>query len=233
MKLLKTSINSSKATVLSLFKFPLKTFKNSRLDDFNFRDHRWNGGIQTNSYTPTFTLSEEEKILNDKLPLNQRILDYSKYMRHRGELKSTTAHLMVDVEPFPRLKIMMLCQIINDLLNEFDNKFIYKALLRELIKYIMEVVDEHESIVEIESALIDYESVENLIEKLHDEVTLLRKLLKNDGYKVLIEESNDDDDFEGLFTSAAMGEHGPSTNGEANTHRKHDRPERSKNTYDY
>ncbi len=154
-------------------------------------------------------------------------------MRHKGELKSTTAQFMVDVEPFPRLKIMMLCQIINDLLNEFDNKFIYKAIVRELIKYIMEVVDEHESIVEIESALVDYENVENLIEKLHDEVTLLRKFLKNDSYKVMMEDSNDDDDFEGFFTSAAFAENGPSSNGEANTHRKHDKPERSKSHYDY
>ncbi len=221
-----------KSRVKPLFYLSARSFKSFRLENFNFRDHRWKGGVEPSAYTPQFSLSEEEKIANDKLPLNERILDFSKYMFHKGELKKTIGLRQYDVEPFPRLKIMMLCNIINDLLNEFDNSFIYKMISRETVKYIMEVVDEYESIPEIESALVNFENVEFLIEKLHDEITLLRHLLRNDLYKEL-DKPNSEEEFGGLFASAAFNDQGPTTAGEFNTHMKHEKPEKSKSIYDF
>lgn len=229
--ILKSNQNQIYTTVKSTF-----SNKNFRLDHYNFRDNRWKGGEYPSAYNPQFTLTEEEKIANNKLPVNERILDFEKYIKHKGQLKTTTKIFMQDVEPFPRLKIMMLCQIINDLLNEFDNDFLYKLVTKEYIKYIMEVVDEYESIAEIESALVDFDSVEFLIEKLHDEVTHLKLLLKDDFYKEMLKEnvSNDDEESVGLFSAAAANsEFGAVFDDEKNTYKKHEKSERNKGQFEF
>ena len=178
----------SKLSKIPLFgSFQLKNYRNFRLEDYNFRDHRFKGGQYPSPYVPQFTLSEEEKIANEKLPINERVLDYSKYMHHKGRLKFSTGIFQVDVEPFPRLKIMMLCNIINDLIKEYDEEFLYVRIVEEYVKYIMEVVDEHETIIEIEQAFPNSENIEEFIECLHDEVLLLRKLLQGESYKTLMQ----------------------------------------------
>lgn len=213
------------------------SFKDFRMEEYEFRDKRFKGGVQVSPYLSQFTLNEEEKKLNEKLPLNERILDFNKYMHHKGKLKPSTAASLADVEPFPRLKIMMLCSIINDLVKEFDIEFIYARVIKEFIKYVMEVVDEHESIAEIETAFPKYESIENLIEKLHDEVTLLRYLLKRDRYKVLLKSSNqendEDNDVSSLFFAAAYTDSTNDDIGEKNTHMKHNKGAPNKAKYNF
>lgn len=75
-------------------------------------------------------------------------------MKHKGKLKYTTGQFMIDVEPFPRLKIMMLCDIIMNNLTKLPEDFMYKHLCYEYIKHIMKVVDENESIIDIEEKLM-------------------------------------------------------------------------------
>lgn len=74
-------------------------------------------------------------------------------MRHKGKLKYTSGKFATDVEPFPRLKIMMLCDIIMNLLSKLKDTFPYKQLSYETTKYIMKVVDENESIIDIEEKI--------------------------------------------------------------------------------
>jgi hypothetical protein len=95
-------------------------------------------------------------------------------MNHKGKLKYTSAVFLTDVEPFPRLKIMMLCDILMGLYKQLPDKFKYKHISYEYTKYIMRIVDEHDSIVDIESKLTHCISCEQLIEALHNEVSLLR-----------------------------------------------------------
>lgn len=98
-------------------------------------------------------------------------------MQHKGKLKYSTGVFLSDVEPFPRLKIMMLCDILMGLYKEMPDKFKYKHISYEYTKYIMKIVDENESIVDIESKLPNVASVELLIESLHNEVSLIRNLI--------------------------------------------------------
>ena len=74
-------------------------------------------------------------------------------MKHKGKLKYTTGAYLVDVEPFPRLKIMMLCDIIMNELRKLPEELSYRHLSYEYCKHIMKVVDENESIVDIEEKL--------------------------------------------------------------------------------
>ena len=107
-------------------------------------------------------------------------------MRHKGKLKYTTGVFLTDVEPFPRLKIMMLCDILMGLYKQLPDKFKYKHISYEYTKYIMKIVDEHESIVDIESKLTHCISCEQLIESLHNEVSLLRLCKSNINSKLFI-----------------------------------------------
>lgn len=123
------------------------------------------------------SLKTKIKIANEKLPVEERVLDWQKYMNHKGKLKYSTGVFLSDVEPFPRLKIMMLCDILMGLYKEMPDKFKYKHISYEYTKYIMKIVDENESIIDIESKLPNVASVEILIESLHNEVSLLRNLI--------------------------------------------------------
>ena len=215
----------------------VKYYRNFRLDDYNFRDHRFKGGIYPSPYVPQFTLTEEEKIANDKLPINERVLDYSKYMHHKGEIKPSAGAFQKDVEPFPRIKIMMLCNIINDLIKEFDQDFIYIKIIQEYIKFVMEVVDEHEVLIEIEQAFPQYTNVEEFIESLHNEVLLLRKFLQNNIYKDLMDKykkhSDEDIQKESSFLSSMMFDKSIINTGEGTLHRKHNKPEKFTSDYSY
>lgn len=110
-------------------------------------------------------------------------------MKHKGKLKYSTGVFLSDVEPFPRLKIMMLCDILMKLYSEIPDKFKYKHISYEYTKYIMKIVDENESIVDIESKLPNVSSAEHLIESLHNEVSLLRMCISkkySEEFKIFI-----------------------------------------------
>jgi len=109
--------------------------------------------------------------------VEERVLDWQKYMKHKGKLKYSTGVFLSDVEPFPRLKIMMLCDILMGLYKEIPEKLKYKHISYEYTKYIMKIVDENESIVDIESKLPNVSSVELLLESLHNEVSLIRNII--------------------------------------------------------
>ncbi len=90
---------------------------------------------------PQFVLTEEEKKGNIVIikpmrsyQLKERVLDWDKYMRHKGKLTYSSGLYMVDVEPFSRLKIMMLCDIIMDLISIYQiistSSIIFMNILR-------------------------------------------------------------------------------------------------------
>lgn len=117
--------------------------------------------------------------MNDKLPVEERILDWQKYMKHKGKLKYTAGAYLVDVEPFPRLKIMMICDVLMTELKKLPDNYKYKHLSFEYVKFIMQIVDENESIVDIENKLTNVRHAEDLILQLHNEVTLIKTILSN------------------------------------------------------
>ena len=211
----------------NLFKISARNFRDWRKDDLTFTDDRYWGGKIPSPYKPQFTLTEEEKIANEKLPVHERVLDFEKYLRHKGELKYSMGLFYMDVEPFPRLKVMMICHVILNLLQEFDNTFLYKFAVKESIKFIMEVVDQNEVLVDIENALIKFESLENLICKLDDEVTLLRWFLKDNHYKKMnILNDAEKEEMKNFTFNSAFFQQPVSQTTEKNTHKKHEKPER-------
>jgi hypothetical protein len=174
------------------------------------------------------TLSEEERIENDKLPVEQRVLDWRKYMKHKGKLKYSTGVYLVDVEPFPRLKIMMLCDIAMNSLKKIPDSYEYKHMSFNFIKYIMKVVDENESIVDIESKISNISSAEDVIQIMHNEVTLLQMIVRERWWEILEAEKKKIDFKEFFFETAAFRDLGhifPSPT-ESTKHRKNERPER-------
>jgi hypothetical protein len=119
-------------------------------------------------------------------------------MRHKGKVKAATGKFAMDVEPFPRLKVMMLCDIIMGLNKQLPDKLNYKHFVHEHTKFIMEIIDENESIYDIETKLPSFESVEHLIMALHDQVTLSRIYIEDRPWET-IEKELKDFDYKSFF----------------------------------
>ena len=53
-------------------------------------------------------MSKQERTEQQALPVWERVFDHQKYMEHDGPLKLSTGIAYLDVEPFPRMKLMKL-----------------------------------------------------------------------------------------------------------------------------
>ena len=107
------------------------------------------------------------------MPVWDRVFDHKKYMHHTGPLKLSTGFSMVDVEPFPRMKLMKLYYLILQEVNDLPEEYGYKYYVREQTRWRMKIVDETESVRAIEEK-IAYGMVEELIQAAHNELKLLR-----------------------------------------------------------
>ena len=115
-----------------------------------------------------------KEIENQKdLPIWERLFDHKKYMEHEGTLKMATGLAMLDVEPFPRLKLMKLYYMTLEEIRDLPDKYEYKLLSEEITKYRMEIVDKTKNIREIEEK-IDFGMIEELIYQAHSELRLLK-----------------------------------------------------------
>lgn len=225
MKKITKLLPNNRNIIKSLIKTQKRCFRDWTKNQYNFPDNRYYGGVYVSPYKSQFTLTPEEKEANDRLPVQERILDFDKYMHHKGELKFSTGLYVRDVEPFPRLKIMMLCHIILQLTSQFNNEFLYTQAVKESMKFIMEVVDQNEVLVDIENALVKFENLENLILKLDNEVHLLRLLLKDDCYKAFLGSAETEEDYKEMFFNVAFQDLSKK-NAENVSHRKNEKPER-------
>ena len=106
-------------------------------------------------------------------PVWERVFDHKKYMHHVGPLKLSTGWAFMDVEPFPRMKLMKLYYLILDEINKLPDQYTYRILSRETTRFRMKVVDENESIRDIEEK-IAHGMIEELILQAHNEIKLLR-----------------------------------------------------------
>ena len=74
-------------------------------------------------------------------------------MQHEGPLKFSTGIAWMDVEPFPRMKLMKLYYLILQEIAELPDEYGYKYYCRELTRYRMKIVDENMSIRTIEEKI--------------------------------------------------------------------------------
>ena len=121
------------------------------------------------------TLREAEE--QQDLPVWERMFDHKKYMEHEGPLKMSTGLSMLDVEPFPRAKLMKLYFMTIHELRDIPDTFKYKLIIEELIKFRMEIVDQNKRIRDIEEKIAKG-MVEELIFQAHSEIKLLKFLKK-------------------------------------------------------
>merc|ERR1712032_873662 len=92
-------------------------------------------------------------------------------------LKLGTGIAYLDVEPFPRMKLMKLYYLALEEIKNLPDEYTYKFMSRELTKYRMKIVDENRSIREIENKIASG-IVEELIYQAHNEIKLLRIMTK-------------------------------------------------------
>ncbi|CAI2380025.1 unnamed protein product [Moneuplotes crassus] len=171
---------------------------------------------------PEVTISETEKEAQKDLPVWDRIFDHRKYMEHEGPLKISTGLAMLDVEPFPRLKLMKLYYMALEEIRDLPDAYKYKVVSEELTKFRMEIVDQNKSIKKIEE-LIGYGMVEELIFAAHNELKLL-KIVKR--WKPWEEYGDYDDKQFDEELSNMNSDHWFAEPSETYMHERHDKPER-------
>ena len=130
--------------------------------------------MKQNPYTTSeVKLTEMEARDQETLPVWERVFDHKKYMEHEGPLKLSTGLSMVDVEPFPRLKLMKLYYMTLEEIRDMPDSYRYKFFVEEQTKFRMNVVDTTKSIKEIEEK-ISWGLVEELIIQAHNELKLMK-----------------------------------------------------------
>ena len=98
-------------------------------------------------------------------------------MQQEGPLKLSTGIAFLDVEPFPRMKLMKLYYLALQEIETLPDEYSYKFLSRETTKWRMKVVDENLSIRNIEKKIASG-LIEELIFQAHNEIRLLRLMGK-------------------------------------------------------
>ena len=130
------------------------------------------GFMNPYKHDPT-PIPDAERLQQTAKPVWDRVFDHKKYMHHVGPLKLSTGIAFMDVEPFPRMKLMKLYYLILDEVNKLPEQYAYRVLSRETTRFRMKVVDENESIRDIEEK-IACGMIEELIIAAHNEIKLLR-----------------------------------------------------------
>ena len=110
-------------------------------------------------------------------------------------MQATTGIAFMDVEPFPRMKLMKLYYLTLQEIKDLPDIYQYKFLSQELTRFRMKVVDEHLSVRAIEEK-ISHGSIEELIFQAHNEIKLLRIMKKWRPWEHLF--SNDEEHKETL-----------------------------------
>lgn len=110
-------------------------------------------------------------------PVWDRVFDHQRYMKQEGPLKLSTGIAYLDVEPFPRMKLMKLYYLALEEQNQLPDEYGYKFLSREITRFRMKVVDENLQIRDIEDKIAGG-LIEELVFQAHNEIKLLRLMKK-------------------------------------------------------
>jgi NADH dehydrogenase (ubiquinone) 1 alpha subcomplex subunit 5 len=105
--------------------------------------------------------------------------DLENYRDLDEAIKHSTGYAALEVEPFPRYKIMKLCLLLlQKLQKELPEDFLYRTYSEEKFKYIMELTHENKNISDLED-LLGYDQIEFFIENLAREFYLI-EILRNE-----------------------------------------------------
>ena len=180
---------------------------------------------RTNPYIEAdVKLTNQEVERQQTMPVWERVFDHRKYMEHEGPLKISTGLAFLDVEPFPRLKLMKLYYMILQEYRDVPDSEGYKQIIEELTKHRMEIVDTNLNIREIEEK-ISHGIIEDLIVSAHNELKLVQILKQWRPWEQ--EDDADDADLREDVLNVNAGNPFASVN-ENFQYDRHDRPERPK-----
>ncbi len=107
----------------------------------------------------------------DSTPIHLKPYDKSKYevpmkkiRKNSGKFEHNTGYALLEIEPFPRARLMRLYyNILQELQKGFPEDCIYKIFMEEQTKYHMKVVDETEDVEQLED-FFAVEVIEHAIE---------------------------------------------------------------------
>ena len=148
---------------------PIASF--NLLSSYPVRNYR-DGFMNPYKNDPT-RVTESERVEQAAMPVWERVFDHKKYMQHAGPLKLSTGIAFLDVDPFPRMKLMKLYYLTLQEISTLPDVYTYRLLSRELTRFRMKVVDENTGIRDIEEK-ISCGLIEELIRQAHDELKLMR-----------------------------------------------------------
>ena len=108
-----------------------------------------------------------------KLPFDPYTVDENDYKDVNSKIKYTTGYGIVEVEPFPRMKIMKVSKhMLHRLRNELPESLLARTYMEEKYKYYMELTHETTDILELEQKL-DTDSIEMFIAEIAKETLYL------------------------------------------------------------
>ena len=123
------------------------------------------------------------------LPFDPYTVDENDYKDMDSKLKYTTGYSLIDVEPFPRYKLMKLGKhFLHRYKNEIPEDAGFRIYQEEKIKWIMEMVHENKDIFTLEQKL-DTDCIESYIENLSDENFLIDWMKKEQPWNFEPEET--------------------------------------------
>ena len=116
---------------------------------------------------------------DDPIPIWEKPYDPAKYEKPLKKIKYTTGLARLDVEPFPRARIMKLCYEILERQKEIPEESMERTYQDEKIRAIMKVTDETEDIQTLEAYLM-VSCIELAIQKLIDEMRNVEEIIGNE-----------------------------------------------------
>ena len=171
-------------------------------------------------------MSQQQRDEQTALPVWDRVFDHKKYMQQEGPLKLSTGIAFLDVEPFPRMKLMKLYHLILQEIQNLPDDYGYKYYSREQTRWRMKIVDENLGIRAIEEKIAGG-LVEELIAAAHNELKLLRIMQKWRPWEMY--NTNPEEVKEQLLNMASFRQDNPFAHvHETYDHERQDRPPRSK-----
>ena len=111
------------------------------------------------------------------LPFDPYNIDENKYKDVTSKIKFHTGYSLMEVEPFPRMKIMKIAKhLLHRLKNEVPKKALFRIYMEEKIKYCMEITHDTTDILELEAKL-DVDCIEMFIENFSNETLFIDYML--------------------------------------------------------
>lgn len=142
-----------------------------------------------------FSFNKEASLTKKEIPkIDHYNINLEDYRDLDEPIKHSTGYALLEVEPFPRLKIMKLSMIIlKELQRGIPEDALYRIYTEEKFKYIMELTHDNKNISDLED-ILGFETIEYFIEQMAREYDLIEFMRQEKPWEE--EEKNEEDEFQ-------------------------------------